>query len=82
MKIDPLLENRILREPKVHMTTDPLDRFMRDPEVEHVTGLSRTTRWRLAREGKFPKLRELAPNCKGNLQSEIQEWLTERPASA
>ena len=64
------------------MTTEPIDRIMREPEVKHVTGLSRTTRWRLARKGKFPKLRELAPNCKGNLESEIRAWLAERPASA
>ena len=64
------------------MTTDPLDRIMRDPEVEYVTGLSRTTRWRLARAGKFPKRRQLSPNCSGNLESEIRAWLAERTASA
>ena len=64
------------------MTTEPIDRIMREPEVKHVTGLSRTTRWRLARVGKFPKRRWLSPNCNGNLQSEIQAWLAERTASA
>ena len=82
MKIDPLLENRILREPEVHMTTDPLDRIMREPEVEHVTGLSRTTRWRMEKKGLFPPRRQISPNCSGNMESEIRAWLAERKASA
>jgi prophage regulatory protein len=30
-------------------------RFMREPECLKLTGLSRTTRWRLEKVGKFPK---------------------------
>ena len=32
-----------------------VDRILREPEVRKLTGLSRTTRWRLARQQKFPK---------------------------
>lgn len=53
-----------------------MDRFLREPEVHNITGLSRTTRWRLAREGKFPKA---YPIGGGNVvawrASDIQEWM-------
>ena len=62
MKIDPLLENRFLREPEVHM----------------ITGLSRTTRWRMERRGEFPCRRILSPNAVGWLSSEIEAWMAER----
>ncbi len=62
------------------MTTDPLDRFMREPEVEHVTGLSRTTRWRMEKKGSFPPRRQISPNCRANMESEIRSWLAERAA--
>lgn len=53
-----------------------MDRFMRESEQEKVTGLSRTTRWRLEREGKFPKSYSISGgNAKGRLESEIQAWL-------
>ena len=57
--------------------TDTEDRFLREPEVARITGLSRTTRWRLEREGKFPRRRRAAPNCVAWLQSEVQAFLRE-----
>ena len=57
--------------------TDNEDRFLREPEVAKITGLSRTTRWRLEREGRFPRRRRAAPNCVAWLQSEIQEFIRE-----
>ena len=42
-------------------TTPEPDRFLREPEVQHITGLSRTTRWRLQRDGKFPYRRQISP---------------------
>ena len=59
----------------------PPDRFIRDPECEKMSGLSRTTRWRLEREGKFPKRRQISPNGVGWLLSEIQSWLESREAA-
>ena len=53
-----------------------MDRFLRDQEQEEITGLSRTTRWRLEREGKFPKAYSIGGgNAKGRLESEIQQWM-------
>lgn len=35
-------------------TSPPPDKIIRSKEVQALTGLSRTTIWRLEREGKFP----------------------------
>ena len=60
------------------------DRFVREPEVHKITGLSRTTRWRLERRGEFPRRRALSTNTVGWLASEIEAWMAERigPAAA
>jgi len=44
---------------------------------EH-TGLSRSTVWRLEREGKFPKRIQLSPNCVGWKKSDVLDWLASR----
>ncbi len=54
------------------------DRNIREPECEHITGLSRTTRWRLERAGLFPKRHQISPNAIGWLESRIQKWLRDR----
>ncbi len=51
------------------------DRFIREPEVRRTTGLSRSTRWRLERDGRFPMRRKISPNAVAWLESEIQDWL-------
>jgi prophage regulatory protein len=56
------------------------DRFIREAEVQRITGLSRTTRWRLEREGKFPSRRQLSENAVAWLESEIRAWCTSRSA--
>ena len=54
------------------------DRFIREPECRRVTGLSRTTRWRLEKADLFPKRYPISPNAVAWLESEIQEWLRSR----
>ena len=54
------------------------DRFLREAEVARITGLSRTTRWRLERRGEFPRRRSISRNAVAWLASEIQAWVTER----
>ena len=54
------------------------DRVVRDSEAGKITGTSRTTRWRLEREGKFPARLQLSPGAVGWLASELQEWIQER----
>lgn len=50
-------------------------RFIREPECKSITGLSRTTRWRLEKAGKFPARRKISQNTVGWLSSEIEEWM-------
>ena len=54
------------------------DRFIREPEVRRTTGLSRTTRWRLERAGRFPSRRRISANAVAWLESEVQDWLRTR----
>ena len=54
------------------------DRFIREPEVRRTTGLSRTTRWRLERDGLFPGRRHISVNAVAWLESEVQDWLRTR----
>ena len=56
----------------------PLDRFIRERECHALTGLSRTTRWRLERADQFPRRRQLSPNACGWILSEVVQWMTER----
>lgn len=59
-----------------------LDRFIREEEVRRITGLSRTSRWRLERRGEFPRRRRISGNAIGWLASEIQEWVKQRAGAA
>lgn len=60
------------------MKETPSLRVLRDPEVEQLTGLSRTTRWRLEKLERFPKRRKLSPGAVGWIASEIEEWIRQR----
>ena len=57
------------------------DRILRDEEVRSRTGLSRTTRWRLIRDGKFPKPVKLTEHAIGWRESAIEAWLASREAA-
>ncbi len=64
------------------MTTFPqFDCFLREPEVKRITGLSRTTRWRLERRGEFPRRRQISRNAVAWLESEVRDWQAERAAA-
>jgi prophage regulatory protein len=43
-----------------------------------MTGLSRSTRWRLERAGRFPRRLRLSANAIGWLEEELLAWLRER----
>jgi prophage regulatory protein len=58
------------------------DRFLREPECRRLTGLSRSTRWRLERQRHFPRRRRMSQRTVGWLESELREWLSERPAAS
>lgn len=48
------------------------------PTVQQVSGLSRTTAWRLEKEGKFPCRRQLSANAVGWLKTEVEAWILSR----
>jgi prophage regulatory protein len=64
--------------------TSPLeiaDRIIREPECERISGLSRSTRWRLERTGDFPRRRQISAGCSGWLASELAAWVARRAAN-
>ena len=63
------------------MKFDKVDRIIREKECREITGLSRATRYRWEKQGKFPKRVQISSGVVGWLQSSIIEWLQElKPA--
>jgi len=58
------------------------ERFIRERERQLLTGISRTTAWRLEQQAKFPKRIQLTRNCVAWRLSEIEAWIAERIAEA
>ena len=54
------------------------DRILRAQEVQEMTGLSRTSLWRLERDGKFPHRVPLSAGSVGWRLSDVNTWIRER----
>jgi len=54
------------------------ERILRSKKVQKLTGVSRTTLWRLERKGKFPARISLCPGSIGWRSSEVDEWICSR----
>ncbi len=54
------------------------DRLMRFPTLSQVTGLSRSTIWRLEAEGQFPSRRQISRRAVGWSEFEVNRWLQAR----
>jgi len=54
------------------------DSYVRWPTVKSLTGLSRTTVWRLEKSGQFPPRRQLGAKSVAWLQSELTSWVESR----
>ena len=59
-----------------------VDRPVRKPELQELTGLSDTTIWRLEREGNFPRRFRIYGRLVGWRRSEIMFWLEQRMGGA
>ena len=60
-----------------------VDRILRLPEVVEVTGLSRSSIYRLIGIDEFPRQRRLGPRSSGWRMSDVEQWLASRePATA
>ena len=55
------------------------DGIISETDERLATGLSRTTRWRLEKEGKYPKRVQLSPGRVGRLGREVRDWIQSRP---
>ena len=56
-----------------------MTRILRTDEVTQQTGLSRSSIWRLERDGVFPARRQISPHAVGWLSSDIERWIESRP---
>ena len=56
----------------------PADRFVRLVEVLHLTGVSRSTLYRLVGQGDFPTSVTISTNAVAWLESEVLDWIARR----
>jgi prophage regulatory protein len=64
-------------EKRVTARAEP-DRFLRVPDVVKLTGLHRSSLWRLERAGDFPKRVRLTSNTVAWRASEVAAWIARR----
>lgn len=62
-------------------TQDNPPRFLRLPEVTHITGLSKATVYRQAKSGEFPSPRKIGARASTWLSNEVEAWMSERLAA-
>ncbi len=75
--LEYLLKSVVVK-PTVPATSSTPDRIVRAGEVQKITGLSRTTVWRLERRGEFPDRVPLGPGSVGWKLSEVERWVSTR----
>lgn len=52
-----------------------IDRMIRENECRELTTLANSTRWKLEKEGKFPKRRKIGSTAVAYRLAEIQAWI-------
>lgn len=57
-------------------------RILRRPQVQHRTGLSRSTIYAMMKEGRFPRPIRLSARAVGWTETSINEWLESRISGA
>ena len=55
-----------------------INQIITPKSLPQVTGLSKSTIWRLERAGQFPHRIQLSPGRVGYRRSEVEEWLDSR----
>lgn len=61
------------------VTSSRIDPILRRPDVLRVTGLSQASLYRLMGENQFPKPIKVTDNTVGWKQSEVVDWINDRP---
>lgn len=56
----------------------PAERVIREAECRQLTGICRTTRYMMEKEGQFPARRKLGGRAVGWLLSEVAAWQQSR----
>lgn len=59
----------------------PTERVIREAECRQLTGICRTTRYMMEKEGQFPARRKLGGRAVGWLLSEVAAWQQSRKAA-
>ena len=77
--LDYLLNNVVTKAQPTHSKskTNP-ERIVRAKELQELTGLSRTTIWRMERDGKFPSRIPLSGSSVGWRYTELMDWMRTR----
>ncbi len=75
--LEYLLRSVVVKPAMPTVSSTP-DRIIRAGEVQKITGLSRTTVWRLERRGEFPDRVPLGPGSVGWKLSEVERWISTR----
>ncbi|MHC5175468.1 helix-turn-helix transcriptional regulator [Serratia rhizosphaerae] len=52
-----------------------IDRMIRDKECRRLTTLANSSRWKLEKDGEFPRRVKLGPRSAGWRLSEVQAWI-------
>lgn len=73
-----LLNNNEQEHLSMNQTTQSADRVIREAECRQLTGICRTTRYMMEKEGKFPARRRLGGRAVGWLLSEVSAWQQSR----
>jgi prophage regulatory protein len=63
-------------------TNDQKERLIAEAECRARSGLSRAQRWRLERDGRFPRRLRLGPRTVRWRLSEILAWIADLPTAA
>lgn len=56
-------------------------RLLRLPEVARLTGLQRSSLYEMARQGEFPKPRQLTARAVAWRADEVSQWINARPTA-
>jgi prophage regulatory protein len=75
------LEEYIKQYKVLDMIEKNYDKFIREDECRNITGLSRSTRYRMERAGTFPRKYKLSPSARGYKLSEVTGWMSTRQAA-
>ncbi|MEI7253899.1 AlpA family phage regulatory protein [Dickeya dadantii] len=63
----------------MNISTSTNERIIRENECRQLTGICRTTRYMMEKEGKFPPRRKIGGRAVGWMLSEILEWQRKQP---